>query len=275
VGGLTRFSPDGQRTFLSERDGLQGRVVLALHPDAQGNLWVATERGSVAFFEQPLFAAAGPRHQPGAEHILDRERTANGVDARSPCPRFRLRNGVVLRPPNCGGGARRTRMLQGDSRGNMWIGSVSGHVTIAYADGTFKTLPIDIGNVNCLAEDASGAMWVCGGRGLGRLVGERFTSITQAHGFPATPKRSSRMRMVHCGSASAPASSAGIAPSSRRRARHWQAASLSAVQHHRRCGGNAVTDGSPTAERALDGHLWFATSGGVTVVDRTISASRG
>ena len=42
--GLVRFWRDGRREY-GVRDGLQGTVVVALHADERGHLWVSTERG--------------------------------------------------------------------------------------------------------------------------------------------------------------------------------------------------------------------------------------
>jgi ligand-binding sensor domain-containing protein len=268
VGGLTRFL-NGERRLYAEADGLPGAVVLALHADAKGDLWIATERGVSRFSNNrfsPLLVRAGDQVQR-VFSIASAGDTVWMRDLHGGL--FRLRNGVVTPATDLPQSARSApTILQGDRHGNVWIGTVAGNVTIAYADGHYRSFALDIGIINCLVEDSSGAMWVCGGRGLGRFVGEQLSTITQAHGFPGNAKAF----VEDADGALWVGGGTGIIKLERSefdRAAHGGNGQLRYRLFNTTDGvaGTPVSDGSHTAGRAPDGRLWFATSGGVTLVD--------
>jgi signal transduction histidine kinase/ligand-binding sensor domain-containing protein len=268
VGGLTRFTEDGVRRFYSEPDGLQGSVVLALHAAENGDLWIATERGVSRFSNNrfsPVIVPAGD----AVQRVFTMASANDTVWMRDLHARiFKLRNGEATLATDLPNAARRApTALQADRHGNMWIGTGFGTVTVAYVDGTYRTFTLDIGNVNCLVEDDSGAMWVGGGRGLGRVVGDQVSTITQGQGFPGTAKAivedSDGALWVGGGT--------GIIRLERgefdRVVREGRQLRYRLFNTTDGVAGTPVSDGSHTAGRAPDGRLWFATSGGVTVVD--------
>ena len=269
VGGLTRFSENGTRRLYTERDGLQGAVVLALTVDGHGDLWVATERGISRFANgtfSPVIVPADDRVQ----RVFAIASAGDTVWLRDLHARlFRLRNGVITPPTDLPDAARRgPTVLQADRQGSVWIGTAFGQVTTAYADGRYRTVTLDIGNISCLVEDSTGAMWACGGRGIGRIAGDRVDTVTQARGFPGNAKAivEDADGAIWVGG--------GIGIVKLERAEFERAARDTGVRLRYRLfnttdgvAGTPATDGSRTAARAADGRLWFATSGGVTVID--------
>ena len=269
VGGLTRFAENGTRRTYTERDGLQGAVVLALTADARGDLWVATERG-VSRFSNGEFSPVIVRASEQIQRVFAIASAGGTVWMRDLHARlFRLRDGVAAAASDLPDAVRLgVTVLASDRQGSVWIGNMSGQVTIVYADGHHRTLNLDIGNISCLVEDSTGAIWACGGRGVGRIAGERVETVTQAHGFPGNAKAI----VEDADGAIWVGGGTGIVKIER--AEFERIARGHGVQVRYRLfnttdgvAGTPVTDGSRTAERAADGRLWFATSGGVTVID--------
>ena len=267
--GLTRFV-SGRRRQYAEADGLPGTVVLTLHADARGVLWVATERGVARFDGErfsPILVPAGGRVQ----RVFSI--TSDGDDIWMRDVNSRLvrtgPNGEMREPAGIPEADRaRAVALMADSRHRLWVGMTDGRVGVRTAAGGYEAHVPEIGSIAALYEDASGAIWIGGASGLSRYDGRRFVTVSGTNGF-GTGVRSiveDADGVLWIGTTTGIARVEKTAvdkaveePGRQIRYRLFTSADGAA--------GVPVTDGSPTAVRAANGDVWLATSGGVTVVD--------
>jgi len=266
--GLSRVSTSGRRTFTAA-DGLLGSVVLTLQGDRAGGIWVATERGVARYSGgrftplavgsspmQRVFGMATPR--PGDLWLRDfwfrlyHWRDGQMVDV-SEVPEKHRRNVFAL---------------YGDRMGNVWIGGSAGKLGVRRADGSFEAHHLPIGTVMRLTQDRAGAIWAGGDDGLSRLTPEGVESVSRAQGFPGSVKAIVEDQAGDLW--------VGIASGLIRidKAEFSRAAAAGGRGFHYRflnvadgLAGTPIAEGSNTGVRAADGRLWFATSGGATVVD--------
>ncbi|HEY6509038.1 MAG TPA: two-component regulator propeller domain-containing protein [Vicinamibacterales bacterium] len=266
--GLSRVSASGRRTFTAA-DGLPGSVVLTLQGDGAGGVWVATERGVARYVGgrfkplavgsspmQRVFGMATPR--PGDLWLRDfwfrlyHWRDGRMVDV-SEVPEAHRRNVFAL---------------FGDRMGNVWIGGSAGRLGVRRADGSFQAYHLPIGAVMRLADDRDGAVWVGGADGLSRVTPEGVESLSRAQGFPGSVKAvvedlagdlwvgiGSGLIRIDKTEFSRAAAAGG-------RGFHYRFLNVADGM-----AGTPIAEGSNTGVRAADGRLWFATSGGATVVD--------
>ena len=167
----------------------------------------------------------------------------------------------------------RCRVLHPDAAGRMWMGFENGEVAVAdgetyrvYSSGdglpTFKVLTI--------FDDREGQLWIGGETGLSLLDHDHFVTLTQMNGLPGT----SISGIVEDDSGNLwVAGALGLLGAPRA---EWLKAAASGSYRIQGFAFDA-SDGLrglprqrtpfPTAVRAADGRLWFATNGGVAVID--------
>jgi signal transduction histidine kinase/ligand-binding sensor domain-containing protein len=266
--GLTRFAPGGRRHY-GRQEGLPGRVVLALHVDADEVLWVATELGLARFAEDrfsPLvYAGKDARRIFSIAHIADsfwlRDNTLELGRTSE--------NGQLLPLTTIPDDFRHdVTALAGDSANNLWIGRTEGRLGVL-RDGTrFERHSLRVGTIRAMRQAEDGAMWIGGDAGLARVRDGRVQSIGAEHGLPSQVKSivddGDDVMWIGFGSGIARIETAEIErafreDSYRLRYRLFNTADGAA--------GIPVADGGLTAVRANDGRLWFATSAGLTVID--------
>jgi signal transduction histidine kinase len=267
--GLTRFSAAGRQRY-GEAEGLPGSVVLALHVDREGVLWVATERGIVSFVHgvfSPLVVPPNRKNQ----------RFLSLVHAQSA---FWLRDVTLsLMKISDQGQAmplseipeefrRGVLTLADDPQGNVWFGATGGRLGVLRHDGQFARHELGIGGITAIMPAADGALWVGGDNGLSVIEHGEVRTVTGAQGLPTRVKSIAEDRdgvlWVGFGSGIARLEKAEIARALaerdyRIRYRLFNTADGAA--------GVPMAEGSPTAVLAPDNRLWFATSAGVTVID--------
>jgi signal transduction histidine kinase/ligand-binding sensor domain-containing protein len=265
--GLSRITPSGRR-LLTAADGLPGAVVLTLHADRAGGLWVATERGVARYFGgrftslngdaqmQRVFAMATTR--PGDLWLRDFS--------------FRLfhwRDGAMVPVTDVPESHRRNIFsLYGDRAGNVWIGGTGGRLGVRRADASFQAYDLPIGAVMPIVEDREGAIWAGGSEGLSRITADHVESITRAQGFAGSVKAIVEDRSgdlwVGIGSGIIRIEKADFsrAAAAGGRGLHYRFLNVADGM-----AGTPIAEGAKTGVRAADGTLWFSTSGGVTLVD--------
>jgi len=167
----------------------------------------------------------------------------------------------------------RCRVLHADAMGRMWLGFENGDVVVFEGDASrlYSTKDgLRSGRVLVIAEDREGHVWIGGESGLSRFGQDRFVTLTQDNGLPGS-------------------SISGILEDDD--GNLWLAGALGILrvkpQELDKAFASAsyrvegvtfeATDGLrglprqrepfPTATRAADGRLWFATTGGVAVID--------
>src|SRR6267143_2157273 len=157
--------------------------------------------------------------------------------------------------------------------GRMWLGFENGEVVVFEGDASRLYSAKDglqSGRVLVIAEDREGHVWIGGESGLSRFGQDRFVTLTQDNGLPG----SSVSGIVEDDDGNLwLAGALGIL---RVKPQELDKALASASYRVEGVTFDA-TDGLrglprqrepfPTATRAADGRLWFATTGGVAVID--------
>ena len=177
-------SADGLRVLSQERwkrygraEGLPSDIVLALHADKTGGLWLTTDHGAGRF-------SAGrfsPLPLPSNIHRL----IAISVDPDGgvwlsdlSMGLFRWKDGH-LRSMEYVTGRRPAHCLYTDRRGRVWIGLRAGGV-IMYEDGRFQSLGIAEGlaggTVNAIHEDGDGTVWIATSNGVSTFRAGRVST---------------------------------------------------------------------------------------------------
>ncbi len=265
--GLARISPAGRRLFTTA-DGLPGSVVLTLHGDSAGGLWVATERGVARY--------AGGRFVPlqvGSSQI----QRVFGMATTRPGDLwlrdfwyrlFRWRDGSMIEPDVPAEFRRDVFALYGDRAGNVWIGLAGGRLGLRRADGTFTSYSLAVGTVMRLVEDRDGAIWAGGDEGLSRVTADGVENLSRARGFPGSVRAIVEDRAgdlwVGIGSGIIRVEKAEFARAAAVGGRGFHYRFLNVADG---LAGTPVAEGAKTGVLAADGMLWFATSGGATLVD--------
>jgi signal transduction histidine kinase/ligand-binding sensor domain-containing protein len=266
--GLARFSATGRRDY-TERDGLPGSVVLALHADEGETLWIATERGLARFTSgrfSPILVPATDRVQ----RIFSIASSGDTLWVRDLHSRlFRWRNGVLTVADDIPDLYRSTsRVVYGDREGRVWIGASGGRLGVRDTTGHFRAFELAIGAIGCIFEDSTGTLWFGGQDGIGQLAEGGPITVTRVNGFPGNA------RAIVEDAAGAMWIAVGSGIMQLERSEIIRAAT--APEHQLRyrlfttadgLAGVPVGDGSLTGLRSRDDKLWFATSSGVTIVD--------
>ena len=273
--GLTRISRTGRERF-GAAEGMPGEVVLAMHPEANDAFWVTTERG-VARFAHGRFSPS--IIEPGAAlgrifSIAWHDGSAWLRDANFRLARVSARGEPLSMEGVPKSHLRSATTLATDSAGRLWIGSVFGGLTRRMPGGVVDTFESGVGVVNAIYEDASGALWIAGEGGLAQVQNGRIAAVTVRQGLRSVKSvvdDSSGTLWLGLGTGIARVERAEFArattsPDSQLQYRLFNTADGAA--------GVPITRGSRTAVRARDGRLWFATSGGVTVVDPLATGER-
>jgi len=215
-----------------------GAMVEAVAEDKAGDLWVTISTGSVI------------------GRIL-RRRGGEWADLRA----------QTALPPY------RSRILHADAVGRMWLGFENGDVVVfdREASRLYSTKDgLRSGRVLVIAEDRERHIWIGGESGLSRLGQDRFVTLTEDNGLPG----SSVSGILEDDDGNLwLAGALGIL---RVKPQELDKAFASAAYRVEGVTFDA-TDGLPglprqktpfpTATRAADGRLWFATTGGVAVID--------
>ena len=240
LGGSFKLAKEGHGTFsYVDIPGVEsGAMVEAIAEDKAGDLWVTISTGSVM------------------GRIL-RRRGGDWTDLRA----------QTAFPPY------RSRVLHADAVGRMWLGFENGDVIVFEGDASrlYSTKDgLRSGRVLVIAEDREGRVWIGGESGLSRLDQDRFVTLTQDNGLPGN----SVSAVVEDDDGNLwLAGALGIL---RVKPQELDKAFASASYRVEGVTFDA-TDGLrglprqrgpfPTATRAADGRLWFATTGGVAVID--------
>ena len=268
--GLSHITSSGARP-LTAAEGLPGAVVLSLHTDRAGGLWVATERG-VARYAGGRFTLLD-NVDPTMQRVFAIATTRPGdVWLRDFLYRlYHWRDGAMVPVTDVPESYRRNIFaLYGDRGGNVWIGGAEGRLGVHRADGSFHTHELPIGTVMPIVEDREGAIWAGGSDGLSRITSDRVESITRAQGFAGSVKAIVEDRAgdlwVGIGS--------GIIRIEK--GEFSRAAAVGGRGFHYRflnvadgVAGTPIAEGAKAGVLAADGTLWFSTSGGATLVDPT------
>ncbi|HEV3060875.1 MAG TPA: two-component regulator propeller domain-containing protein [Vicinamibacterales bacterium] len=230
--------------YVHAADVEKGASVEALARDASGNLWIE------------LTTLPHARGVEYARRILRfHDRTWTDVSRSGDLPRYR------------------SRVLHVDAKNRVWFGFENGEVAL-YEAGRFQRYSsadgLPKGRILAITDDRRGDVWVAGEGGLSRFDRGRFVTLSQDNGLPGTSisavlEDDEGFLWLAC--------ALGIF-----RVEHQQLERALGSPSYRMQGLTiGASDGLrglprqrepfPTATRAMDGRLWFATTGGIAVID--------
>ncbi|MEF9977514.1 MAG: two-component regulator propeller domain-containing protein [Thermomonas sp.] len=188
-GGLTRIDARGaMRRYTQAVDGLPSDTVLSLAVDADGVLWVGTDKG-LARQRGARFEVVSLPGADGVPMLYSLSLQSDGLWAGTSLGVWRYDGGNWSQPDWSSMFHRPNAMMSiaTDQRGNHWIGTQRG---IWYQGGSTEPTPLSTGNVDIprvisgLLMEPDGALWLpIAGRGLGYLRADwRQTAQLQGDG---------------------------------------------------------------------------------------------
>lgn len=223
----------GRKRVYTRADGLAGDVVFAIHQDRAGDMWFGTYGQGVSRLRNGVFTTFSTKHGLSDDNI---------------------------------------RLIHEDRQGRLWIGTQSGLNVIENekisAIRAGPGLPVDF--VTGIHEDADGTFWLgTYGGGLTRLRNGKMTSFNRKNGLPDDTvfqilEDDDKNLWLGC--------NRGVVRVNRDQLNAF--ADGSTKDFHPTLYG--IADGMPSREcsgghpgawKTKDGKLWFATVGGVAVVD--------
>lgn len=230
--GVTRFGPRGARRYGKE-SGLADHLARTIHEDARGTVWLGTSHG--------VFRLVDDRFRR-----LDADPALLGDKVNA---------------------------LAEESPGRLWVGTTT---ALARVEGN-RLVPATIGgqpfrgDVTALRAEPGGGLWIgTVGDGLARLTGDRLERWTQREGlFEDTVLAILDDGAGHLwlsgtrGISRVKRSDLDEVAAGRRGAVAPTAFGTADGMRERECNGGV----EPSAWRARDGRLWFATIRGVAVID--------
>ena len=216
-------------------DGLSDSTVLAIHEDATGGVWVGTYDGGLDYLRDGRFTRFTVSDGLAGTYQTSIAEQADGTiwAGSNRGGLTRVVNGrlTAIRSKD-GLGSNTVRALLVDRRDTLWIGTGDAGL-VRFSNGAFvrydSTRGLIDDNVAQIVEDARGDIWIGSGHGISRLRRTELDAVADG--------RLTSLNVLTLGKGD------GLARA------------------------EAVGDHSPGGWRARDGRLWFATYGGLVVVD--------
>ncbi len=241
VGGSFKLAEevDGKFSFVPNTEALGDKsMIQAITRDAGGDLWVSlTDKNS--------------------GHRVFRRRKGEWSDFSQSAnlPHYRC------------------RIMYGDGIGRVWLGFDNGELVV-YDHGDFHTYStkdgLPNGTIRMIVGDRAGHVWIGGGGGLSRFDQGHFTTLTERNGLPGASvsgivEDDDGFFWLAGSLAILRVSPQELEKALQSSSYRMQGLSLDAADGLR--GLPRQYSPFPTAARAADGRLWFATSAGVAVID--------
>jgi len=230
--GLARFR-SGRFSRYTIEDGLSSNAVWSIEEDSKGQLWIGT-LGGLTRFKDGEFTVYTSRDGLSDNRIISLCRSKDGglwIGTRGGGIN-RFRNGKFS-AYSAGDGLsdEEVRSIYEDRRGNLWVGTRRGGVN-RFRSGRFIACTTRDGLFDdCIyqiLEDETGNLWMCSDKGVFRASINELVDFTEG-----------RIKRISC-------ISYGTADG---------------------MGSSQCSSGQPAACKTDDGRLWFATSGGLAVID--------
>jgi signal transduction histidine kinase/ligand-binding sensor domain-containing protein len=187
-GGLCAIRNGGVRCY--GRDGVLGNGALAMHEDAEGNLWVGVRTGLWRWKPGPprFYPLAGePNGIQGMAEMHD-----GGLLIALGGRVARLTDGNVEPEYPFPGGERQFHALRllRDSDGGLWIGTMGGglvHVHQGRTDVFAQSDGLSGDSISALFEDHEGSVWVATTGGLDRFRSLAVATFSVHQGLSGVP----------------------------------------------------------------------------------------
>jgi signal transduction histidine kinase/ligand-binding sensor domain-containing protein len=270
-GGLNRWR-DGQLERFDLPEGANKSSFFSAYPDARARLWLSADREDLYFFEtNKIIRSTEAFHGIKALLVDQVGRVWMGRQNQLTC----WSNGIVQNfGANNGFERRDVRALAEDRPGNLWIGTGNG-VLYRFANGTFTAFKPDDGKESqaiwALLPEADGSLWLGTFRGgLLRFKDGKFTRYTTRDGLPSDiicqildDGLGKLWFGSHRGIFYVPKEAFAALDRGQITALPCTAYGLYDGLPTLECSGNY----QPSAWRAHDGILWFATTKGAVAVN--------
>ena len=220
----------------------KGTNVEAIAHDSAGNLWIAITRWLAVSDNAPKILCLR-----NGEWI-DFSKSAN-------LPKYR------------------SRVMYGDPQGRVWVGFENGQVAV-YDNGEFHVYSTEdglpSGRILAISSDRAGHVWIGGEGGLSRFNQGRFVTLTSENGLLGNSvsgiiEDDNGSLWLACGLGVFRVSQQELEKASASSSYRMEGMTIAASDGLR--GLPRQREPFPTATRAADGRLWFATTGGVAVID--------
>jgi ligand-binding sensor domain-containing protein len=287
-GGASSLFEDRSGTvWISESSGLvgwrgrdpvthtlpDGAAPGALTEDDEGHLWVGTNSGVLRLRDGRFDAvAAASLHGIAVSVLLNDGLGSIWIGSRTAGLYRWSQDRLTHYTTREGLGGMQVRALARDSRRRLWIGTKDGGLS-CLDGGRFRTFGTADGlpspSVSALLVDGEDAVWVATRRGLVRVRDDERVTLTAEQGLPAN----FLYQIVGDGPSLWVTFAGGVARLDRRELNavaEGRAPRLKPTAYGAENGlrNTAMTlSFQPTAVRAGDGRLWFATGHGAAVVD--------
>ncbi|MFO0581790.1 MAG: triple tyrosine motif-containing protein [Anaeromyxobacter sp.] len=231
--GLWRFGP-GAATRFGPEQGLNGALVRALHEDARGAIWAGTAHG-VYRLDGERFRAIESDARLAGDRVNTFAEQADGTLWVGTTAGLARVEGDRLVPPELPDGIQirgDVTALLADPGGALWIGTL-GDGLLRIAGGHARRFTRRDGlledTVFAILDDGAGHLWLSGSHGIARVSRGELDEVAAG--------RRRTLAVMSFGTADG--------------------------MRERECNGGI----SPSAWRASDGRLWFATIHGAVAVD--------
>lgn len=176
-GGVSKYQPakEGQAgtfTHFTVKEGLSNDFVSSMYKDINGDLWFGTREG-VSKYNASNDAASGDAGKS----------LPSGAVAQAGFTHFTVKEGLIDKDVRC---------IQGDKKGNLWIGTLGGVSKYEPAKGgqparfTHFTIKEGLSNnlINDILEDKYGHIWFSTfNNGLNKYDGVYFTHYSEQEGL--------------------------------------------------------------------------------------------
>jgi ligand-binding sensor domain-containing protein/signal transduction histidine kinase len=189
-GGLSSFRDGRFVRHVKAPDLRADEVIRALHPAADGGLWLATERGLKRLEGSRVSIYTRPQGLADDDVMALRTDRDGALWIGTRRGLSRLHQGRLSRPASRGVLAdAEVRSLFEDREGSLWVGTYNSGLS-RLKDRAFQSLTAAHGlsddNIRAVFEDRSGALWIgTHNGGVNRVQDGRVTVFNRAHGLPS------------------------------------------------------------------------------------------
>jgi ligand-binding sensor domain-containing protein len=280
--GLNRFQ-NGTLNLFTAANGLPGSAIWSLASDSAGNVWAGTSSSGIAgLLNGKILSITEKDGLPGnavRAVVVDRTGHLNigthgfgfAQYAEGKFQHYTTHDGLS---------DNFVRTLLVDREGNIWIGTDHGGLD-RFRNGKFQNYStkngLKVNAINCLYEGSNGDLWIGTDEGgLSRLRNGKIDTITSNNGlfndeiFSIVEDQKSNLWMG-CDRAVFTVSAKDLDDFFSRKIKSIRSEIFDVSNGLK---SSACSSGQPAALRTQDGKLWFATIGGVAVIDPSRPRSR-
>lgn len=184
--GLYKYSPENGFRLYTANDGLSNRGIWSVYESSNGDVWVGTSNGLDRLRNDKFFSVVGD-----GETQINVKSIREGADQSIWCATqkglIRIKNESISTYTTADGLLENEiSSLATDRSGNLWIGTVHGHLS-RFRDDRFAA-SISLGDLDVwsLYEDREGNLWAgVFSRGLYQLKDGTFKTFAQTEGLSA------------------------------------------------------------------------------------------